>query len=128
MLRCSDGTYYVASTTELELRVYEHRLGLGARYTARRLPVTLVYACEFETVEEAYEREHQVKGWTRAQKEALIREDGAALPGLSERRVPNRGGTFPEALEGNGWGLRARGVAPPPPSRASGNDPPPNAS
>ena len=131
MLRCSDGSYYVGSTTELEMRIHEHEEGVGASYTAKRRPLQLVYTCEFDTVEEAYERENQVKGWSRAKKEALIREGWDALPRLSQRRTPNRGGPFPEALEGNG---RGAGAVPKPrpgderaaprPSRASGNSTP----
>jgi predicted GIY-YIG superfamily endonuclease len=33
ILECSDGTYYVGSTWNLERRVSEHNLGLGAAYT-----------------------------------------------------------------------------------------------
>jgi len=73
MLRCADGSYYVSSTTNLELRVAEHEAGEGGAYTARRLPVKLVYTCEFDTPHEAFLRERQVKGWSRRKKEALLR-------------------------------------------------------
>ena len=56
ILKCADGTYYTGSTIDLERRVSEHASGLGARYTAARRPVELVYACEFEHIAEAYER------------------------------------------------------------------------
>ncbi|NYE36453.1 putative GIY-YIG superfamily endonuclease [Nocardioides cavernae] len=42
ILQCSDGSFYVGSTWDLERRVSEHNLGLGAAYTRRRRPVTLV--------------------------------------------------------------------------------------
>lgn len=44
MLECSDGTYYVGSTRDLEYRLSEHQEGKGAKYTSRRLPVKLVYS------------------------------------------------------------------------------------
>ena len=39
ILECSDASYYVGSTWDLERRVGEHNLGLGAEYTRRRRPV-----------------------------------------------------------------------------------------
>jgi putative endonuclease len=83
ILKCTDDSYYVGSTVNLEKRLYQHQLGKGARYTAKRLPVKLVYAEEFSRIDEAYQREKQVQGWGRAKREALIREDFDALPGLS---------------------------------------------
>jgi putative endonuclease len=87
MLRCADGSYYVGSTTNLELRVAEHEAGEGGSYTAQGLPVKLVYACEFQTLHEAFLREWQVKGWSRKKKEALIRGDYEALVELSKRKA-----------------------------------------
>ena len=87
MLRCADGCYYVGSTTSLELRVAEHEAGEGGSYTAQRLPVKLVYTCEFETLHEAFLREWQVKGWSRKKKEALIRGDYQALVEASKPKA-----------------------------------------
>ena len=85
ILECIDGSYYVGSTDNLERRVWEHNEGIGAKYTARRRPVKLVYAAEFASIAEAYEREKQVQGWGRAKREALIRGDYAALPALARK-------------------------------------------
>jgi putative endonuclease len=85
ILECADGSYYVGSTNDLERRVWEHNEGVGAKYTARRRPVKLVYAAGFASVAEAYEREKQVQGWGRAKREALIRDDYAALPALARK-------------------------------------------
>ena len=85
ILECADDSYYVGSTTDLERRLWEHNEGLGAKYTARRRPVKLVYAAEFATIAEAYEREKQVQGWGRTKREALIRGDYAALPELARK-------------------------------------------
>ncbi|MSQ14537.1 MAG: GIY-YIG nuclease family protein [Dehalococcoidia bacterium] len=90
ILKCSDGTYYVGSTTELAVRIREHEDGMGSRYTAQRRPVELVYSCEFASIVHAYEAENQVKGWSRAKKEALMRGEWDLLPKLSERRGKNR--------------------------------------
>ena len=86
LLECSDGSYYVGSSNDLERRIWEHNEGLGAKYTARRRPVKLVYAAEFASIAEAYEREKQVQGWGRAKRKALIDGDYGALPELARKR------------------------------------------
>ena len=43
MLRCSDGSYHVGSTWDLERRVNQHNGDEGAAYTRRRRPVELVW-------------------------------------------------------------------------------------
>ena len=90
LLECSDGSYYVGSTTSLEPRVAEHNLGLGAAYTRTRLPVTLLWAAEFEKIEEAYSFERKVHGWSRAKKAALARGEFDHLPVLSSRSYQGR--------------------------------------
>ena len=72
MLRCSDGSYYVGHTDELERRLAEHETGAGSGYTATRQPVRLVWFEEFPTREEARVVEAQIKTWSRRKKEALI--------------------------------------------------------
>ena len=86
MLKCGDGSFYVGSTIHLELRVAQHQSGAGAVYTAKRLPVELVFAEEFNRIDEAFAREKQVQGWSRAKRTALIESDFNALPGLSGRK------------------------------------------
>jgi putative endonuclease len=90
ILQCADDSYYVGSTVDLERRLWEHNEGIGAKYTARRRPVELVYAAEFDSVVEAYEREKQVQGWSRAKREALIRGDYGALPALARKDFAKR--------------------------------------
>ena len=72
ILRCADDSYYVGHTTNLEARIMSHSEGQVCGYTAARLPVTMVYAREFETRDEAFRLERQIKGWSRRKKEALI--------------------------------------------------------
>jgi putative endonuclease len=83
ILRCSDGSYYVGSTTDLAARLDQHQNGAGAAYTRRRRPVELVFSQECEHVAEAFALEKRYQGWSRKKREALIRGDFAALPGLS---------------------------------------------
>ena len=86
ILRCSDGSYYTGSTRDLESRLYEHQNGLGAVFTKKRLPIKLVYCEEFERIDDAFYREKQVQGWSRAKKEALIRGQYDLLPKLAKTR------------------------------------------
>ena len=85
ILECADGSYYVGSTRALERRVWQHQNRKGAKYTQRRLPVKLVYAEEFPTVQDAYFAEKQVQGWRRAKREALINGKTELLPELSRK-------------------------------------------
>jgi putative endonuclease len=87
ILRCSDASYYVGSTTGLDARIATHRSGEGGDYTARRLPVEVVFTDEFESPHDAFLVERQVKGWSRAKKEALIRGDYNALPPLAANAI-----------------------------------------
>jgi predicted GIY-YIG superfamily endonuclease len=75
ILRCADGSYYVGKTDDLLTRLTEHQCGVGADYTSVRRPVEMVYAEEHITTRSAKERELQLKGWSRAKKEALIALD-----------------------------------------------------
>jgi len=84
ILECADGSFYTGSTNDLPCRLWEHQNGLGANYTKKRLPVNLVYAEEFERVDDAFYREKQVQGWSRAKKIALIQGDWDRVHILAE--------------------------------------------
>ena len=91
IVRCADGSYYVGSTHHLEHRLWQHNHSdEGAAYTRGRLPVTLVWCAEFEHIGEAFAFEKRVQGWGRAKREALIRGEWEALPGLASRAWANR--------------------------------------
>ncbi len=87
ILLCADGSYYTGTTrTNLEFRLAEHQAGHFGGYTATRRPVVLVYSEYFDRIVDAIAAERQVKGWSRAKKEALIAGRFDLLPGLSRRR------------------------------------------
>ncbi|MDA0988394.1 MAG: GIY-YIG nuclease family protein [Chloroflexi bacterium] len=86
ILRCSDGSYYAGHADELEKRIAAHHMGAIPGYTSGRRPVRLVFTEEFFSREEAFQRERQIKGWTRRMKEALIRGDWSSLRQLSKAR------------------------------------------
>jgi putative endonuclease len=88
MLRCSDGSYYVGSATgdDLAPRIDQHNAGSHRGYTFSRRPVVLVWSEHFERITDGIAVERQLKGWSRAKKEALLRSDWAKVSQLSRRR------------------------------------------
>ena len=91
ILRCADGSYYCGIARQgLEMRVAEHNSGTYGGYTSTRRPVTLVFSQWFERITDAIAAERQVKGWSRAKKEALMRGDFDALRVLAKRAVKDR--------------------------------------
>ena len=85
MLRCSDGSYYAGHTNDLEHRLAAHESGATEGYTLSRRPVELVFSDQFSRRLEALHRETQIKGWSRARKEVLIKGDWDGLVELSDR-------------------------------------------
>jgi putative endonuclease len=74
ILRCADDSLYVGVTNNLERRLHQHISVFHANsYVSNRLPVKLVYVIEFTDIREAINLEKQLKRWSRAKKEALIR-------------------------------------------------------
>jgi putative endonuclease len=85
ILRCADGSYYVGSTrSKLEVRMEEHNAGTFGGYTMKHRPVELVFQQDFDRITDAFAAERQLKGWTRAKKEALIRGDLETLHQLAK--------------------------------------------
>lgn len=87
ILRCADGSYYTGITKrEIEARVWEHNEGIYLGYTFGRRPVELIFCETYERIVEAIARERQIKGWSRAKKEALIARNYERLPELARNR------------------------------------------
>jgi Predicted endonuclease containing a URI domain len=84
ILLCVDGSFYTGSTNDLERRLKEHQAGEGANHTRKRLPVELAYWEEYPRIDLAYNREQQIKGWSREKKIALIEGRNADLPELAK--------------------------------------------
>ena len=89
MLRCSDGSFYVGSSSydDVHLRVAEHNDARYSGYTSVRHPVTLIWSKRFDELRQAHVMERRLKGWSRAKKLALIDGNGEALVALSKRRA-----------------------------------------
>lgn len=77
ILRCSDNSLYCGMTSNLDKRIKEHNLGnsKGAKYLRAKKPVFLVYSEKHPDIKAAMNRELQVKKWTKAKKEALVKGD-----------------------------------------------------
>jgi putative endonuclease len=74
IVRCADGTLYTGIAVDVERRLSQHNgeKGKGARYTAARRPVHLVYRAPYPTRSAALIAEARVKRLTRIEKQRLI--------------------------------------------------------
>lgn len=76
ILKCSDDSYYVGVTNNLERRLWEHNEGLNNNcYTYNKRPVALMYNEPYIDITQAIQREKQLKGWSRNKKKALFNLD-----------------------------------------------------
>ncbi|MCA9365755.1 GIY-YIG nuclease family protein [Candidatus Kaiserbacteria bacterium] len=73
MLECKDGTFYTGITTDVSRRLAEHngQFGKGAKYTAGRRPVKLVYTKNCKGRSEALKEEYLIKQLSREDKVKL---------------------------------------------------------
>lgn len=74
MVNCKDGSLYTGCTNDLVNRIKMHNLGKGARYTASRRPVELVYSEEQPDKSAALKREIAIKKLSRYEKLELIKK------------------------------------------------------
>jgi len=90
ILRLTSGLLYCGATRNLEERVNAHKERKACRTTRFDPSIGIAYQEEYSTLGEARSRENQVKRWSRAKKEALIRGDLRALKALSRCRKSRR--------------------------------------
>ncbi len=85
LLECSDGSLYCGSTRhEMETRLSEHQNGLYRdSYTSKRRPVTLLWSEHFANITDAVACERRLKGWSRAKKLAMARQDWTEVSRLA---------------------------------------------
>ena len=76
----------VAPGDDLAPRISQHNSGFYGGYTSTRRPVQLAWSQHFEQITDAIAAERQLKGWSRAKKEALIRGDWSSVQNLAKRR------------------------------------------
>jgi len=86
ILLCSDGSYYIGVTNDIERRIMEHNEGVdSSSFTYPRRPIEVKFLEYYDDVIKAIEREKQLKGWSRKKKEALIEQNIPALKDLSKK-------------------------------------------
>ena len=74
-------------TSNLELRLKQHQSAYHKNsYTSTRLPIELVFYCQFQNVMDLIEKEKQIKKWSKAKKEALINGKFDDLPNLAKKK------------------------------------------
>ena len=96
ILKCADGSYYTGVTNDIQRRFWQHQQGQVPGYTHRRRPVTLAWCLDDVDIASAIHTEKRIKGWRRAKKEALIRDEVERLPELSQA-YSKRGRSMAEA-------------------------------
>ena len=67
-----NGTLYVGVTSDLARRAYEHREGLSDGFIKQYGLKRLVYYEAFDSIQDAIQREKNIKHWPRAWKARLI--------------------------------------------------------
>jgi tRNA/rRNA methyltransferase len=95
MLRCSDGSYYIGHTDDIDVRLAQHNDGTYPGYTHNRRPVELVWSDLCADRDTAFANERKLKGWSRAKKEALIRGEWDVIRQLASRARVLRDGQEP---------------------------------
>ena len=87
ILKCADHTYYTGVTSNLHKRLNEHQTAKHpGSYTAKRLPVELVFYTEYTDINMAIVQEKQIKSWSKAKKEAAIEGRFEDLPNLAKKK------------------------------------------
>jgi putative endonuclease len=77
-------TLYIGFTSELEIRVQQHKNGIFEGFSKTYQCHRLVYVERYSDVQRAIAREKQLKHWSRAKKLTLIKRDNPAWHDLSE--------------------------------------------
>lgn len=85
IILCKDGSFYTGLTDDLIKRFEEHVNGMYETcYTFKKRPLVLKYYETIPFLKDAAERELQLKGWSKAKKEALIQGNFHKLQLLSQ--------------------------------------------
>ncbi len=80
---------YIGVTSDLVGRIWEHQHGKGSKFTRKYHADRLLFYEHFGDVHAAIVREKQLKGWTRAKKESLIRTMNPTREDITYQLDPN---------------------------------------
>ena len=78
-----NGTIYTGVTSDLHSRVWQHKNKTYKGFTSKYNVTILVYFEEYGRIEDAIQREKQIKGWSRKKKTDLIEKDNYLWEDLS---------------------------------------------
>ncbi|PAU93576.1 endonuclease [Aliifodinibius salipaludis] len=78
----SRNVIYTGVTSELDERILDHRFGKGSRFTSKYNLKVLLYFEKYPNIDEAIEREKQLKNWHREWKFNLIKKSNPELKDL----------------------------------------------
>lgn len=89
ILRSNTNKLYIGQTNNLKNRFDQHQSknSKSAKFTKEGDVFSLVYNEKYKSRIEAMHRELQLKGWTRAKKEALITGEIYKLKCLSKKKL-----------------------------------------
>ncbi len=76
-------TIYIGVTNDLERRVLEHKSGFGSVFTKRYCLHDLIYYESIYGMQNAIDREKQLKNWHKEWKWNLIKEENPKLEDLA---------------------------------------------
>jgi putative endonuclease len=100
IMASASGVLYTGSTSDLLRRVYQHKMGLLSRFTAKYAVSRLVYFEDTPNSRAAVERECEIKGWSRVKKVALIESRNPAWLDLAVDWFPDISGQDPSLRSG----------------------------
>ncbi len=75
-------TFYIGVTTNLSKRIFEHADGTGSQFTKKYNLKDLIYFEKFTDMNQAIDREKQLKNWHKEWKLNLIKEKNPKLETL----------------------------------------------
>ena len=78
----SRNVIYIGVTSNLKGRIWKHRKGKGSVFARKYKLKYLVYYEEFSHIQDAIDREKQLKNWHREWKFNLIKEENPTLKDL----------------------------------------------
>jgi len=84
ILASETGTLYIGVTNDLQRRIYEHKCGLIEGFTKKYSVTRLVCYEETTDINDAINREKQIKTWRRSRKIDLIKLMNPEWKDLSE--------------------------------------------
>ena len=84
LMASRSGVIYVGVTKNLERRAWEHKHPSGPSFTQKYRVNRLVWFEETSRIDDAIEREKEIKGWLRVRKLELIKAENPTMRDLSE--------------------------------------------